>query len=640
MERRDIDELEHFLTSVGRPTLFAYYGLDLECDAAAAEDAVKKRRTWAQGQQSNPKYKAEALFLIKSNGLIRRLLVEQLEDYRAFVREDGQLHKLNVLTLFIRETLAGRALDAQAEAAIQHQGRGLDLSEAAITRCIEDTAAAMGVARVVTPDDDVSSEALALDVYTLLGVQSDASDADIEAAYRTRYRWVRNLKDLKRSSEALQALDHAWRILSDPGRRARYDERRQQVRDLTDEVERRTAAVMGLLGSPDESLTAETPLPALPPPPVHEVGFRAASPSPPPIRLPHASPTPPPTEPAAENTSGTPVSGRVPTPPPVSGRTIGLADGPQPVAVLGPRLSVEGPEVVRLQIGKRPAKVRWTVVNAGQGMMPGRVVTDREWLEAKRPRLDPKAARQEISITVLPEGVAFGRSAGTVTVVTDHGERRTLTIQVERSSWVPYAAAAAGALVLLLGGWVAWGSLRPSDSETLLELTVDPLADRVRVNDQVLGSGRSFEIREPEPGRAFSVQIEADGFVPQEEQVLLSPGRRTSRTVVLRLDTAAEWTPPTASRVEPPPSVRAGLKSAGSLLGPCFRGAAHSPVIATYTAWVTPDGQVRRVSVSDSSPTMEGSLPCVQRTFRGLRLPTFEGSYTVLEETLAVEVPS
>lgn len=80
-------EIEAFLGSVGQPDLFRYYGVGPEASETELEDAIKKKRTWAQGQQANPKYKAEALFLIRRHSMIRAVLVEELPAYRAWLRQ-------------------------------------------------------------------------------------------------------------------------------------------------------------------------------------------------------------------------------------------------------------------------------------------------------------------------------------------------------------------------------------------------------------------------------------------------------------------------------------------------------------------------------------------------------------------------
>ncbi len=666
MDRRDLDEIERFLTSVGRPTLFAYYALEPTTEPLAAEEAIKKRRTWAQGQQSNPKYKSEALFLIKNNALLKRVLVEHLEEYRVHVRDDTQHRNLDVLTLFIRGTIASGELTPQAEAAILHQGRQLELSDAAVARRVQELLTETGAVRVGFESEDLSTEAMAIDHYAILGVATNAAPGAIEEGYRNRYRWARNLKDLKRSAEVLQALDQAWRILSDPTRRARYDERRLQMLEVTDEVEKRAAALMGLLGGPEDAITGEAPLPGAPPAPVHEVGFRAGTvppgtrlpagdprlTAPPGTRLPNAEargapplPVPPPEPPPIrlaprEDPHLRAPNGRAPAPPPVPGRTIGLAAGPQAVATLGPRLGVDGPDVISVQVGSRPVARRWTIRNTGQGKMPGRVTSDREWLRVEQARLDPVAPNQIVTVTILPQQMPWGRTAGTVTVVTDHGERRTMTVQVHRRSWLPLAAGVAALGVL---GFLAVAGLlylRSRGSDTVLALAVDPIADRVLVDGQDAGRGRLVEVREPRPGQPFQLRVEADGFEPLEEVVALRPGERTARTVTLALADDMAWMPGAGAKgVDAPAEVRSAVEAAAPGLGTCFVGAAVETAEATYTAWVTPDGQVRRVDVTEANFPVEPAQPCIRRVFRALRLPTFAGDHAAVEARLSVPVP-
>lgn len=105
MERRDLEEIERFVASLGHRTPLAYYGLSEDASPEAIDSAIKKRRTWAQGQQANPKYRTEALFLIKSNANLRKLLVDERELYHeTFSGVDQKLAELNA---FVTTTLQG-----------------------------------------------------------------------------------------------------------------------------------------------------------------------------------------------------------------------------------------------------------------------------------------------------------------------------------------------------------------------------------------------------------------------------------------------------------------------------------------------------------------------------------------------------
>lgn len=65
-------------------------------------------------------------------------------------------------------------------------------------------------------------------LYAVLGVQPDASAASIRDAYRTKARLVHpDSTSGSGSPEAMRELNEAWRVLGDPAKRQRYDERRR-----------------------------------------------------------------------------------------------------------------------------------------------------------------------------------------------------------------------------------------------------------------------------------------------------------------------------------------------------------------------------------------------------------------------------
>ncbi|MFN7145085.1 MAG: PEGA domain-containing protein, partial [Myxococcota bacterium] len=225
----------------------------------------------------------------------------------------------------------------------------------------------------------------------------------------------------------------------------------------------------------------------------------------------------------------------------------------------------------------------------------------------------------------------------TVTFVTDHGERRTVTVQAHRRSWLPVVAGVVGVAFvgLLAAAAVVFG--RPS-SETLLALSVSPVADRVLVNGQDLGGGTTFAVKAPKEGQPFQLRVEAEGFAAQEEVVTLRSGERTERRVELELQDAMAWMPPAGvSGVDAPAPVRAAIEAAAPALAPCFAGA-PAPAEATYTAWITGDGQVRRVAVAKANFPVEPAEACIRRVFRGLRLPSFEGNHAAVEARLVTQV--
>jgi hypothetical protein len=126
METRELEDIERFFAGLGHKTPLAYYGLPEDAEPEAVEAAIKKRRTWAQGQQANPKYRAEALFIIKSNNVLRRLLLEQRDEYAEHFGEANP--RLAELNDFVRKQLSESGWNPPSEVVIRALGRRLQLA--------------------------------------------------------------------------------------------------------------------------------------------------------------------------------------------------------------------------------------------------------------------------------------------------------------------------------------------------------------------------------------------------------------------------------------------------------------------------------------------------------------------------------
>ena len=110
MDPRDLKEVDTLLGTVGKTSLFEYYEVDPHSEDDVLDQAVKKRRSWAQGQQANPKFRTEALWLIKHNALVRRVMVDHRGEYLREIEQRVQRQRLKELSTFIRGTLASGKL--------------------------------------------------------------------------------------------------------------------------------------------------------------------------------------------------------------------------------------------------------------------------------------------------------------------------------------------------------------------------------------------------------------------------------------------------------------------------------------------------------------------------------------------------
>ncbi len=206
----DLRELTAFLQTMGKRDLYEYFSLNARSSLEDVEERLTTHRQWAQGQQANPRYQEEALWIIRQQALLKRLLLEAPEDYRSY-------------------------LDQQQES-------------------IEEV-----------PEDEEF-----VDYYALLGIGPQADFESLSTAHRERYREARNLKRRTESEEIYQKLDEAWRVLRHADRRARYNvsyrERFGLDEDWREGGPEREA--MGLLGPPPEAQPLGFPEPPpLPDPP-------------------------------------------------------------------------------------------------------------------------------------------------------------------------------------------------------------------------------------------------------------------------------------------------------------------------------------------------------------------------------------
>jgi hypothetical protein len=84
IDPHQIDTAIELCTLVHKPDLFAYLGLPETTSAEDALTALKNKRRYMQGMQSNPKYKAEAILFIKAYAGLQQLLSNP-EAYRRHI---------------------------------------------------------------------------------------------------------------------------------------------------------------------------------------------------------------------------------------------------------------------------------------------------------------------------------------------------------------------------------------------------------------------------------------------------------------------------------------------------------------------------------------------------------------------------
>jgi len=258
-----------------------------------------------------------------------------------------------------------------------------------------------------------------------------------------------------------------------------------------------------------------------------------------------------------------------------------------------------------------------------------------------RPDLDPTAAEQSVPLVFRPDRVPWGSDTATLTVVADHGERRSVSYHARRVPWAAFAAAAFTfmALVILFVALFAWLAPGPPRA-AVLEVKVFPKADHVFLNGSEVGSGRRVETPLPEGAPVLKIRVETDGFAPWERQLPLTAAPLAPVDVNLTLVDRMDWSPPAdLPRRALAPVAERLLDSALPDLGACY--AAHqSPaeVSATWVLLVTPEGTPRNLTITDSTFPSVPAEHCVRGVVRSLDFPAIEGGYGFIQRKMTVRV--
>jgi hypothetical protein len=627
MTPRDLDDIKRFLSSVGKSTLFEYFGAPTDAPDDDVLAAIKKRRTWAQGQQSNPKYRQEALWVIKNVARCRRAMVDERLAYLEATRSASHKKELAVLDLFIQGNLTDGVLTDRGERAILQQGEAQGLPEHLVREHLEKVLTERGARRA---GDSLTGPFV--DHYGVLGVHPDAAINDLERAYRDRYHAARQLPDPREAERVYQELDAAWEVLRNPGTRARYDERRRE------ELGPAAAAPAPAPASP--TLAPSTTLEPSPAPATG--GGR--------LRLGGADEEP--------SSTGLRLNADAAPKPPAgvkAGQTLGLSGGqsrpsrPRRAA----RLELDGPETMLLKVGRGGARTRFTVRKAGNGAMPGRVFVDREWVKVSPARLDADAAEQEIEITVDPAGMARPKAVALVTVVTDDGQRRSVTVEAEKTNPMPLIIAA-GVLIVGAGAAVAvtqldlGGSDEPAPPAGTLVVAVDPPAGQIFVNGDLVSTSGDARIDEGLPlGEPLRIRVEQDGFATWAGETTLRDGEESRVEVDLELTDKMDWAPSDEDvRAEVPSAQFArALGERNRYIDGCYHKHLVDPepgflALTTVSANVSSRGWVVGVRFEEENhPTSEPLRLCLKRQLRSIKLPIFTGDYAVVKHQFRYTVP-
>lgn len=394
MEAEDLELAAEFCKLVGAPNLLVYLGLDESADPGDARARLKARRKFMQGMQGNPKYKREALFLIRHfTGLCE--VLNDVPGYISDAMRRAESEHLPVIEMTVRGVLAGGSLSDDQVQYLRRNAAELGVTEVTFWHVLNRVAAEIGVPVHETPPSPASPPEPPVDLYTLLGIAPTANEDDVRIAYTRRLEELDELTDPEAGEALRRRIEIARKVLQNEAARRSYDF---------------TATRTG-----------------------------------PPARVREVRPEPK----VLGKTLESRIVDNAATAPPVRERT----NEPRSVGVRPSRLEILGEPIRTLRLGPGITVVTIVIRNGGDGGMPGTVVSDVRWMAVDPPRLDPVARQQTISVQVDRADVPENATSAVVTIQTEQGERARVVFEVRRglSPWIVGSATAAVLVVVMAG---------------------------------------------------------------------------------------------------------------------------------------------------------------------------------------------
>jgi hypothetical protein len=150
MDANPFDLAAEFCKLVSVPSLLDYLGVSSQATPAEVADKLKARRKYMQGMQANPKYRAEAIFLIKNFGA----LAEALADPRVYTEDVARRSEsghLAVLEMTMRGVLSGGTISVEQEQFLRNNARELKIAERSYERLLRRLAMEAGAELPLPP---------------------------------------------------------------------------------------------------------------------------------------------------------------------------------------------------------------------------------------------------------------------------------------------------------------------------------------------------------------------------------------------------------------------------------------------------------------------------------------------------------
>jgi hypothetical protein len=305
-------------------------------------------------------------------------------------------------------------------------------------------------------------------------------------------------------------------------------------------------------------------------------------------------------------------------------------------------------------VGRAPESLQLVVQAIGEAKLQGRIISDRTWLTVTPDRLDPEQSEQTITVTIDPAGLTRSRAVALVTVISDRGLRKSVTIVAERKGIKPQWVALGGAAVAAGGLVVAWSQVSaivmppppPPPPQATVNIQVDPNAGEVYIDDQLITAGGSARgIRTLPVGKPVMVRVILDGFQTWEQEFTFGDGETVDIQPTLSLADPMDYDPD-AEAIRGSmdnAAVSAAITGLSKEIQACISehepGDERNDRPLEIVSHVLAEGHIGSVAFNGKQVPTTGAAYCIRRQLRALRVPIFQGDFDVSHDKFIVSYP-
>ncbi len=440
IDTRQMEVATEFCRVAGKGDLFEYLGLNPTCSAEEAQEALKRKRKYMQGMQSNPKYKTEAVQFIKNYTAFQAMLV----DPSVYARDLANVHErknLPVLEMSIKSALKGGDLSTEQVDYLRRNadqlGIGEDTFVGTLSKLINEAGTKLpagnrqpslppmpsSVPRTVTPtsgqktlerDPPPSASAAKTldkdapdDPYAVLGARRDMALAEIRELYHDRLRRARTLP--RGQGEVVVAkLEAAWTRVAEQSTPA--------------DLSRRSTGPPARDRETGSEVSGQSSL---------------AAPTAPPVRQRATQPLRRGTEEFTPVGEGSAPIGRRATMPTVPDhvtiRSASIIPGPAAPDNAGD-IEIRGAATRQVRVMESAITLPLFLLFHVRPPPSARVTSSAAWLTAQPQRLDAGHEDHQLTIRIDPQSMPRDGGSATITVTTEAGASAEVTFEVERGS--------------------------------------------------------------------------------------------------------------------------------------------------------------------------------------------------------------